>query len=72
MLKVKTFLTTEPTIERNYHVFSTLDPVDGFVTIQGKTNARIESITLSLKGNNIPKISTVYSFVHFSNRSRGR
>lgn len=46
----KIFLTREATLETKSHVYSTRDPIDGFLTLQTAHNVLWHKLSIKLKG----------------------
>jgi hypothetical protein len=46
----KIFLSHEPNIETSSHVYSTQDPIEGFITLQIASDMRWQRLTIKLEG----------------------
>jgi hypothetical protein len=62
-VSTKIFLAREPSLETSSHTYSTMDPVDGFMTFQARSDTRWHKLSVRLEGK-LRKILQLCSVIY--------
>lgn len=62
-VSTKIFLAREPSLEASSHTYSTMDPVDGFITFQVHSDTRWHKLSVRLSGK-LRKILQLCSVIY--------